>query len=104
VTRYVYDHPDGKGFGEHHVEKGRPLLERRSAAWQGVDGDAEPREGELTMKDLDMPSGTRVELLEHDKDRDLHRVGWVDSQGTERITSIEPAFFREHFAEVAESE
>jgi hypothetical protein len=101
---YTYDHPEGKGFGEHHVEEGHPALDQRSAAWQGVDGHATPHASEMTMADLDMPSGTRVELLEHDKERDLHRVQWVDSHGTERITSIDPDFFVNHFAEVADPE
>jgi hypothetical protein len=54
------------------------------------------------MADLDMSPGTRVELLEHDHDRDLHRVQWVDKHGTERITSVEPEFFDAHFTEVNE--
>jgi hypothetical protein len=52
------------------------------------------------MQDLDMDSGTQVELLEDDEERGLRRVGWIDSQGTERITSVEPDFFDSHFVEV----
>jgi hypothetical protein len=100
---HKYIHPDGKGFGEHHVEASHPVLSERSATWQGVahpeGGQWDVRPGELTMKDLDMPSGTEVELLEDDEDRNLKRVSWKDAQGTPRITSVEPAFFDTHFQE-----
>jgi|SRR5215469_14509709 len=104
MTQYRYEHPEGKGLGEHHAGRGDLALSRRSAAWQGVvgQGNVEAAEGETSMRDLDMSSGTLVELLEYDGERNLYRVGWIDGLDTERITSIEPDFFLEHFSEVSE--
>lgn len=108
MTAYKYDHPQGKGFGEHHVEEDHPALEDRSANWQGVEGadglNWKPRAGELSMKELDMPPGTEVDLLEDDTERGLKRVAWVDGQGTLRVTSVDPTLFDEYFSEVPEAE
>lgn len=100
-TTHVYKHPEGKGFGEHHVEDGHPALENRSAPWQGIDGQHyEPRHGETSMADLDMKDGTEVQQLEDDEERNLKRVLWTDADGTQRITSVYPTLFDEYFQEV----
>jgi hypothetical protein len=52
------------------------------------------------MRALDMPPGAEVTVLDHDADRDLVLVEWVDAHGNPRITSIEPSVFAEHFTEV----
>lgn len=46
------------------------------------------------MAALDMAPGTEVTVDGYDKDRDLVLVGWCDSAGTPRVTSVAP----EHFA------
>jgi hypothetical protein len=52
------------------------------------------------MRALDMPPGAEVTVLDHDADRDLVLVEWIDTHGNPRVTSIEPAVFAEHFTEV----
>ncbi len=113
MPQYVYDHPEGKGLGEHH--SGADLSTRPSIPIGAPPGWAEGLKGQLgflgltpeqeaaldkhagrTMADLDMASGTEVELLEDDADG-LKRVAWTDRHGDPRITSVEPEFFASHF-------
>jgi hypothetical protein len=49
------------------------------------------------MAALDMAPGTEVTVDGYDKDRDLVLVGWTDSAGTPRVTSVEPDVFAETF-------
>lgn len=73
----VYQHDTG--LGAHHADTG------------------------LTAEntDLDLPAGTKVTILGADEERGgLVLIQWTDPHGTGRITSIEPGFFAEHFAEV----
>jgi hypothetical protein len=77
-THFMYDHPDGAGFGEHH--KGDVLT--------------------AEMNELDLKSGQSVILLEYDRDTDWPLVEWIDSNGTNRITTIDPSFFGTYFTEI----
>jgi hypothetical protein len=89
-VRYVYEH-DGAGLGEATAGPDLVPLMYRDAG----DGPA------ATMAELDMPHGTEVELAEvRDADHDLEIVSWTDRFGTPRRTSVQPAFFRDHFREV----
>ena len=77
---YTFDHPEGKGFGEHHAtEAGREL----------------PAE----MRDLDMPSGTVVEHVGTDEATGAVIVAWTDRGGVLRHTAVHPDFFDAHFTE-----
>lgn len=49
------------------------------------------------MADLDLPPGTVVTVLGDDADRDLTLVQWTDSNGTDRILSMEPGEFGSSF-------
>jgi hypothetical protein len=49
------------------------------------------------MAALDLAPGTEVCVEGYDKDRDLVLVGWTDSNGTPRVTSVDPAEFAETF-------
>jgi hypothetical protein len=84
-VKYVYDHPEGKGFGEHHAtELGREL----------------PAE----MRDLDLPHGTVVEHAGTDDDTGAVIVAWTDKTGITRHTAIEPGFLAAHFTEAQDGE
>jgi hypothetical protein len=109
--RYVYEHPAEAGVGEHHAELDALPLAERSADRHGAEGAPQhpAQESEVTMADLDLAHGTEVELLsgpggdpawvEAAEDSGLVYVGWTDSRGTSRVTSLEPAFFAEHFSQ-----
>ena len=73
--KFIYDHPDGKGFGEE------------------AKGDALTAD----MRELDLVDGTEVTFLENDVDSGWPLVEWVDSVGTPRITTIDPATFDANF-------
>jgi hypothetical protein len=66
--KFVYTHPDQKGYGEH------------------ARGDALSAE----MTELDLKDGTEVTLLEYDADSGDPLVQWTDSTGIDRITTIGP--------------
>jgi hypothetical protein len=78
--QFIYNHPDGLGFGEH---------------FRGTNLTAE-------MTELDLTSGTTVTLLEYNADTDWPSVQWVDSKGLDRITTVEPQFFQDNFDPVTE--
>ena len=79
---HIFAHPEGLGFGEHHAaEAGREL----------------PAE----MRDLDLPSGTEVEVAGTDDATGAVIVAWTDRGGVLRHTAVQPAFFAEHFTEGA---
>lgn len=79
---HTFNHPEGKGLGEHHAaEAGREL----------------PAE----MRDLDMPSGTHVEIAGTDEATGAVIVAWTDRGGVLRHTAIQPEFFAAHFTEEA---
>ena len=79
---YTFAHPEGKGYGEHHAaEAGREL----------------PAE----MRDLDMPSGTEVEVAGTDEATGAVIVAWTDKGGVLRHTAVHADFFAEHFTEGA---
>jgi hypothetical protein len=85
LSRYVYDHPESLGFGEHHAtEHGREL----------------PAE----MRDLDMPHGTVVEHAGTDDDTGAVIVAWKDKSGTPRNTAVSPELLATHFTEVTDGE
>jgi hypothetical protein len=75
---YTFDHPEGKGLGEHHA---------------GAAGRELPAE----MRDLDMPSGTAAEHVGTDEATGAVIVAWTDRGGVLRHTAIHPDFFAEHF-------
>jgi len=115
MPRYVYEHPDGLGFGAHHAEPGSLPLADRAADRHGAEGAGQhpAMPGELTMAHLDMPHGTIITLAPSDDDpatatrdseRDMEIICWTDAQGTPRRTSVEPAFFTSHFRALAEGE
>lgn len=82
-VKYVYDHPEGKGFGEHHAsEHGREL----------------PAE----MRDLDMPHGTVVEHAGTDEDTGAVIIAWKDKTGVLRNTAVHPDFLASHFTQAGE--
>jgi hypothetical protein len=76
--RFIYNHPNGLGFGEHF--RGETLT--------------------AEMTELDLASGTEVMLLEYDADTSWPLVQWVDSKGLDRITTVEPQFFQDNFGPV----
>jgi hypothetical protein len=78
TSRYTYDHPEGKGLGEHHA---------------GTAGRELPAE----MRDLDMPSGTQVEHAGTDDANGYLIVAWTDMSGHPRRTAVEPGFAAAHF-------
>ena len=75
---YTFDHPEGKGLGEHH-------------------GDEAGRAISAEMRDLDMPSGTPVEIAGTDEDTGAVIVAWTGKGGTLRHTAVQPDFFAEYF-------
>jgi hypothetical protein len=75
---HVYNHAQGKGFGQHHAEEGG-------------------RELPAEMRDLDMADGTEVEHVATDIERRLEVVAWTDMSGDARRTSVEPEFFASNF-------
>jgi len=84
-AKYVYDHPESLGFGEHHAtEHGREL----------------PAE----MRDLDLPHGTEVEHAGTDEATGAVIVAWKDKTGVPRNTAVSPEFLATHFTEVTDGE
>lgn len=83
--KFAYGHVDGLGFGE------------------GVKADAGYGELSAEMQELDMQDGQEVTLLEYDADNGWPHVEWVDATGVNRITTIEPAYFEEHFQPTSEA-
>jgi hypothetical protein len=79
-AKYVYDHPEGKGFGQHHAE-------------------ASGRELPAEMRDLDLPHGAQVEHVGTDEERGLEIIAWTDLSGDDRRTSVSPEFLASHFTE-----
>ena len=77
-THLMYNHPEAKGFGEHH--KGDVLT--------------------AEMTELDLKSGQSVILLEYDADTDWPLISWIDGTGIDRITTVEPSFFDANFVEI----
>lgn len=69
---HVYEHPDELGLGQHFAGKNERI-------------------------DLDMDPGTEVRRIGEDSERELVLVAWQDRYGSDRITSIEPGFFADHF-------
>jgi hypothetical protein len=49
------------------------------------------------MTELDLKPNTEVTFLEFDADSDWPLVEWVDGQGIDRITTIEPSSFADDF-------
>lgn len=74
--KYLYSHPDGKGFGEH------------------AKGDVLTAE----MAEIDLKDGTEVTLLEYDADLDWPIIEWVDGTGLGRITTVDPDLFDPFFS------
>lgn len=72
---YIYSHPEGKGFGEHY--KNDTLT--------------------AEMTELDLHDGDEVVVMEFDADTDWILIQWTDSTGIGRITTVDPAFFDDHF-------
>jgi hypothetical protein len=123
--RYVYDPAHGAGLGEHHA--GQLLADRPAQpgqvadAMRGTLAMIEPSKAQQakldaflgrTMADLDMTAGTQVvRLAQSDHPDAAHRaeeeqatglvvLGWTDRHGDERVTSVTPEYFAEHFAAV----
>jgi hypothetical protein len=80
--RFIYTHPEGKGFGEHVK--------------------AEAGYGELSaeMTELDLKDGQNVTFLDYDADSEWPMIEWVDAVGIDRITTIEPGLFDSNFSPV----
>lgn len=72
---YFYDHPDNKGYGEHHL--GQPLT--------------------TEMAELDITDGTNVVLIAEDEDSGWPIVQWTDKVGIDRITTVDPDLFGQFF-------
>lgn len=72
---YVYGHPTGLGYGDHH---------KQQAGF-----------GEQTaeMMELDLGEGTEVEYIANDEDSGWPIVQWKDGNGINRITTIDPDSF-----------
>ena len=79
VGYYVYTHPSGLGFGEHHKQQ------------SGF--------GEQTaeMAELDLKDGTEVFYLENDEATGWPIVEWADGNNVNRITTIDQSVFDEFF-------
>lgn len=76
---YIYDHPQGLGFGEQvKVEAGF---------------------GELSaeMTELDLKDGQLVQVDDIDADSGWPVINWTDAVGIDRRTTIEPALFDTYF-------
>jgi hypothetical protein len=84
-SRYRYNHTEG--LGQQHTDQDLSTVEHPSTPG-------------LTMADLDLEPGTVVVVDEHDQERDLVLVGWVDRAGNPRVTSIDPAVFADHFERI----
>jgi hypothetical protein len=109
--RYVYDHPEQLGLGQHHADSD---LKERPAEVMGLvpdsvldmlDATDEQRAKvstlrNLTMHDLDMHHGTEVTYAGRDDDRDLEMVEWTDKVGNPRRTSVTLEQFNQFFREV----
>ena len=76
---YVYTHVEGKGYGE------------------AAKSDAGYGEATAEMTELDMKEGQEVSFIEYDADSGWPIVGWVDSTGVDRITTIDPDIFDTNF-------
>jgi hypothetical protein len=111
MTRYVYQHPQQAGLGQHHADgplEARPADVYAPAALgqlAAVLGDLTPEQEarlaglrDLTMADLDMPHGTQCTIRETLPDGYVV-LEWVDAQCDARATSIEPSFFSSYFTE-----
>jgi hypothetical protein len=72
---YLYNPGHGNGYG--HNAKGQELTSE--------------------MTELDLKPNTEVTFLEFDADSDWPLVEWVDGQGIDRITTIEPSSFTDDF-------
>jgi hypothetical protein len=64
-----------------------------------ADPDVPEERNELRseMAEMDLMPGTKVEVIGVDEDRDLVLIGWTDSLGNARITSITEDDFRSNF-------
>jgi hypothetical protein len=110
--RYVYDHPEELGLGQHHADGD---LKERPAAVMGpvptpevldmINATDEQRAvadeiRNRTMHDLDMHHGTEVTYVGRDEDQGLELVEWTDRCGDARRTSVTPEQFSQFFKEV----
>lgn len=75
---FTYSHPEGKGYGEHHL--GEPLT--------------------AEMKELDLHDGDQVVILELDADSGWPIIQWTDTHGLNRLTTIDPTIFNDYFKPV----
>ena len=113
--KYVYEHPEGKGLGQHHADD--DLASRSAHPPEAVAAmrqmaamiRATPeqvaeidRMASATMADLDLAHGTVVEHLATDDDG-TRRIRWTDSFGTDRVTSISADLAVSHFKPVTEA-
>lgn len=74
---YAYGDEDGRGFG--HMARGSELT--------------------AEMKELDLPDGAEVVLFALDEDSGWPIINWTDSKGIDRMTTVDPDIFNEHFQE-----
>ena len=77
--KFVYSHPTGLGYGEHHK------------------GSAGFGEQTAEMKEIDLQDGMEVTYLEPDEDSGWPIVEWTDSNGLGRISTIDQGSFDEFF-------
>jgi hypothetical protein len=68
--KFVYAHPDSKGFGEEAL--GQPLT--------------------AEMTELDIKQGMEVTFLDYDEITGWPLVQWVDDKGIGRITTIDEQY------------
>jgi hypothetical protein len=108
-AKYVYDHPEGTGLGQHHATgdlASRPAQPPEATAairatLDAIDPTPEQRarmDAHLgaSMADLDMAHGTEVEHVETTEDGTVI-VSWTDQLGNARATSVTPELFASHF-------
>lgn len=98
-SKYTFDAP--AALGELHMPDDR--RQRRADAVNPDVEDDDPDIAEVRRAHArqDMQPGTEVKVCGHDDDRDLILVEWTDSEGTPRITSVEPGQFNDHFTKGA---
>lgn len=77
--RFIFAHPEGKGFGEHA---------KASAGF-----------GELSaeMTELDLKDGQEVEFVDYDADSEWPIIHWIDGVMIDRHTTIDPETFESSF-------
>lgn len=113
MAKYVYDHPEEVGLGQHHADDDLAVRDAQPpevaaslrAALEVINPTAEQREQleeflGRSMHDLDLHNGTEVELEDEPDENGNMVATWTDKHGDDRRTSFDPAFWNENFKEV----